>query len=199
MCVAAFAAGAVAQYPGRIAKTDDKKKPVLRSVAVLEWIGSPGKPSASRLVPVAVYDGQQLNDGAIYLPQPYPLAVSGGIEYELQTAGKPIGLFDLLGVGREDGEWEGFGAWKPLTVPDAKKAENAFNSSSLKNGGFGDADDDTPVLKRKHPQGTDSDDGSGSNGSSKPAASSGSDSGSAGTDPDRPTLHRKTGDRKSVV
>jgi hypothetical protein len=196
-CAAAFAASALAQYPGRISKTDDKKKPVLRSVAVLEWTGSPGKPSASRLVPVAVYDGEQLNDGTIYLPQPYPLAVSNGIEYELQTAGKPIGLFDLLGVGKEDGEWEAFGAWKPLTAPEAKKAENAFNSSSLKNGGFGDADDDTPVLKRKHPKGTDTDDGSSSGGSgnsSKPAASSGSGSGSASADPDRPTLHRKTGD-----
>ena len=196
-CVAVFTVGALAQYPGRITKSDDKKKPVLRSVAVLEWIGSPGKPSASRLVPVAVYDGDQLNDGTIYLPEPYPLAVSGGIEYELQTAGKPIGLYDLRGVGREDGEWEGFGAWKPLTAPEAKKAENAFNSSSLKNGGFGDADDDQPVLKRKHPKGTDSDDGSSSgnsDGSSKPAASSGSGSGSANADPDRPTLHRKTGD-----
>jgi len=181
-----FAVGALAQYPGRITKTDDKK-PVLRSVAVLEWVGAPGKPSASRLVPVAVYDGQQLNDGTIYLPQPYPLAVSNGIEYELQTAGKPIGLFDLLGVGKEAGEWEGFGAWKPLTAPEAKKAEDAFNSSSLNNGGFGD-DDDKPVLKRKHPKEADSDDSS----SAKPAASSGS-AGSSSSDPDRPTLHRKTG------
>ena len=197
-CVAAFSAGALAQYPGRITKSDDKKKPVLRSVAVLEWIGSPGKPSASRLVPVAVYDGEQLNDGTIYLPQPYPLAVSGGIEYELQTAGKPIGLYDLRGVGKEDGEWEGFGAWKALTAPEAKKAENAFNSSSLKNGGFGDVDDDKPVLKRKHPAGADTDDSNsgGSGSSSKPAASSGAGtgSGSASADPDRPTLHRKAGD-----
>jgi hypothetical protein len=186
-----FAAGTQAQYTGRIAKTDDKK-PVLRSVAVLEWTGAPGKPSATRLVPVAVYDGEQLNDGTIYLPEPYPLAVSNGIEYELQMAGKPIGLFDLMGVGKEDGEWEGFGAWKPLTVPEAKKAENAFNSSSLNNGGFGD-DDDKPVLKRKHPKEADSDD---SSGSAKPAASSGSGGSASGSssDPDRPTLHRKTGD-----
>ena len=199
VCGAAFSAAALAQYPGRIAKSDDKKKPVLRSVAVLEWTGSAGKPSASRLVPVAVYDGEQLNDGTIYLPQPYPLAVSNGIEYELQTAGKPIGLFDLLGVGKEDGEWEGFGAWKPLTAPETKKAENAFNSSSLKNGGFSDFDDDKPVLKRKHPAGTDTDDSASSGGSgtsSKPTAStgSGSGSGSASADPDRPTLHRKGGD-----
>jgi len=186
-CFALIAIGALAQYPGRITKTDDKK-PVLRAVSVLEWVGAPGKPSASRLVPVAVYDGQQLNDGTIYLPEPYPLAVSNGIEYELQTAGKPIGLFDLMGVGKEDGEWEGFGAWKPLTTPEAKKAEDAFNSSSLKNGGFGDADD-KPVLKRKHPKEADTDDTSGT----KPAGS-GSGTGSAGSDPDRPTLHRKTSD-----
>ena len=196
-CVAAFSAGALAQYPGRITKSDDKKKPVLRSVAVLEWIGSPGKPSASRLVPVAVYDGEQLNDGTIYLTRPEPFALANGVEYELQTAGKPTGLFDVFGAGEMNGAWEGVGVWKPLTAPEAKKAENAFNSSSLKNGGFGDFDDDKPVLKRKHPAGTDTDDSASSGGSgssSKPTASTGSGSGSASVDPDRPTLHRKSGD-----
>jgi hypothetical protein len=189
--VVAFAVGALAQYPGRITKTDDKK-PVLRSVAVLEWTGAPGKPSASRLVPVTVYDGQQLNDGTIYMTRPQPFALSNGVEYELQTAGKPTGLFDVFGAGEMNGAWEGVGVWKPLTAPEAKKAQDAFNSSSLKNGGFGDADDDKPVLKRKHPKEAESDD-SGSGSSTKPAASQGSGSDTAAADPDRPTLHRKTG------
>jgi hypothetical protein len=141
-------------------------------------------------MPVSVYDGEQLNDGTIYLSEPWPIAVSNGIEYELQTAGKPIGIYDLLGVGKEGGIWEGFGAWKPLPPPEAKKAENAFNSSSLNNGGFGE-DDDKPVLKRKHPKGTDTDDGP-----AKPSSSSGSGSGSgsASSEPNGPTLHRKSGD-----
>jgi hypothetical protein len=178
---------ALAQYTGRIAKTDDKK-PVLRSVAVLEWVGAPNKPTASRLVPVAVFDGEQLNDGTIYMTRPEPLSLAGGVEYELQTAGKPTGLFDVRAAGEVNGVWEGFGAWRPLSAPDAKKAQNALNASSLNNGGFGD-DDDKPVLKRKHPKEVDSDD----SGGGKPAAS-GSGSSSSSADPDRPTLHRKTGD-----
>ena len=81
------ATGLPAQYPGRVTKTD-QSTPVLRSVAVLEWTGEEGKPTASRLVPVAVFDGAQLNDGTIYLNRPEPLALAGGTEYELQKAGK---------------------------------------------------------------------------------------------------------------
>jgi hypothetical protein len=191
----ALAAGALGQYPGKVAKTD-KTDPVLRSVAVLEWVGEPGKPSASRLVPVAVYDGEQLNDGTIYLSRPEPLAVAGGVEYELQTAGKPMGVFDVFGAGEENGSWRGFGAWKPLSAVEAEKAKNAFNQSSL-NAPVDVPEDEHPVLKRKHPKGTDTDDDSGK--------SSGTGAGSAGetsakktqgepVDPDRPTLKRKTSD-----
>ena len=86
---------APAQYPGRITKTD-KSTPILRSIAVLEWTGDAGKPSASRLVPVTVYDGDQLNDGTIYLTRPEPMALASGVEYELQKAGKPTGIFDVF-------------------------------------------------------------------------------------------------------
>src|SRR5271167_1994919 len=76
LCVmGVFAPGLSAQYVGRVAKTD-KDQPVLRSVAVLEWVGDAGKPSASRLVPVTVYDGEQLNDGTIYLSRPEPMALA---------------------------------------------------------------------------------------------------------------------------
>ena len=57
---------AYAQYPGQI-KKEDKNAPVLRSVAVLEYTGDPGQPKTSRLIPITVYDGQQLQDGGIYL------------------------------------------------------------------------------------------------------------------------------------
>jgi hypothetical protein len=185
-------AGAHAQYPGRITKTD-KNTPVLRSVAVLEWTGDAGKPSASRLVPVAVFDGEQLNDGTIYLTRPEPMALASGVEYELQAAGKPTGIFDVFGSGEENGAWEGFGVWKPLTAPQAAKAAAAFNTSSL-NGG-GDSDDDQPVLKRKHPKGTDSDDGGTASASGGAADSSvkPASGGSEPSDPDRPTLKRKSG------
>jgi len=193
--------GALAQYPGRVSKTD-KTTPVLRSVAVLEWTGEAGKPSASRLVPVAVYDGEQLNDGTIYLNRPEPLALSGGVEYELQKAGMPTGLFDVFGAGEIEGVWQGFGVWKPLTASETIKAKDAINSSSL----YGPVDapeDSHPVLKRKHSNGGDSDDSSPNSGSgSGTAGSSGSSDAGAKTpaatdDPDRPTLKRKTSDTGS--
>jgi hypothetical protein len=206
------AAASAAQYPGRVTKSDTSA-PTLRSVAVLEWVGEPGKPSASRLVPVTVYDGQQLNDGAIYLNRPEPLALAGGTEYELQADGKATRLFDVFGSGEIRGAWQGFGAVKALPSAEAEKAANAFNTSSLLNGG--DApEDDKPVLKRKHPKGMDTDDagsastsaGKGSSGSATASSDSptlkrkSDDSGSTGnstttsTDPDRPTLHRKSSD-----
>ena len=187
---AAFGTLALAQYPGRITKTD-KNTPILRSIAVLEWTGDAGKPSASRLVPVTVYDGEQLNDGTIYLTRPEPMALASGVEYELQKAGKPTGIFDVFAADEINGSWEGFGAWKPLTAPQAAKAAAAFNTSTLY--GSQDANDDKPVLKRKHPAETDSDSsqtasGGATDSTAKPASGS-----SEPSDPDRPALKRKSG------
>jgi hypothetical protein len=212
LIMSCIAATAFAQYPGKITKSD-KPAPVLRSVAVLEWTGDAGKPSASRLVPVTVFDGEQLNDGTIYLTRPEPLALANGVEYELQTAGKPIGVFDIAGAGEINGTWEGFGKWKPLTAPEAAKASEAFNTSTLygsKNDAGNDADNDQPVLHRKHPKDSDeSSSGSASNAGSADSSAK-SDSGTVSesktsgstsserSDPDRPTLHRKpAGDASS--
>ena len=179
---------AVAQYPGHVTKPD-KPAPVLRAVSVLEWTGEAGKPSASRLVPVTVYDGEQLNDGNIYLTEPEPMALANGVEYELQEQGKPVGYFDVFGAGEHDGSWRGFGTWKPLTAKAERVAKAAVNTSSLYAGGAG-ADDEHPVLKRKHPKDTDGDSG--------PAVKSAPADGQAGAgtnepvDPERPTLHRKS-------
>jgi hypothetical protein len=211
-----------AQYPGRVTKTD-QSTPVLRSVAVLEWTGEEGKPTASRLVPVAVFDGAQLNDGTIYLNRPEPLALAGGTEYELQKAGKASQLYDVFSAGEIHGTWLGFGAVKPLSKVDAEKAAGAFNTSSMLHG-VDVEEDDKPVLKRKHPKGTDTDDTSAKSGSApdssaaKPdqtssgeptlkrktddssttSASSGSTAGK-GSDPDQPTLKRKPGDDSSTA
>ena len=195
-----------AQYPGKVAK-GTKADPVLRSVAVLEWTGEAGKPAASRLVPVSVFDGEALNDGTIYLSRPEPLALSSGVEYELQTAGKPVGVYDVFGAGEADGAWRGFGRWKPLSAVEAEKAKNAFNTSSL-NAPVDLPEDDKPVLKRKHPKGTDTDEaGTGSDAKAgesagkkepddpdRPKLKKKSEDTTASDDPDRPTIRRKAGD-----
>jgi hypothetical protein len=191
LLAASVTVGATAQYPGRITKPD-KNTPVLRSVAVLEWTGDASKPSASRLVPVAVFDGEQLNDGTIYLTRPEPMALASGVEYELQTAGKPTGIFDVFAADEVNGTWEGFGAWKPLTAPQAAKAAAAFNTSTL----YGSKDigeDDKPVLKRKHPAEADSDAGQAASGDATDSTAKPASGGSESSDPDRPTLKRKSG------
>ncbi len=159
-----------AQYPGQITKKS-KDTPELRAVAVLEWTGDEGKPKTSRLVPITVYDGEALQDGNIYLARPQPLALDSEVEYILQQDGKPIGLYDIKNAGHEEGMWVGFGSWKPM--PSAKPAP----PKPIIDTGF-DANDDKPVLHRKHSADSGSASGSGSSGPSP--------------DPDRPTLHKKT-------
>jgi hypothetical protein len=170
-----------AQYPGQVAKSS-KEAPELRSIAVLEWTGEAGKPTASRLVPVALLDGariegEQLQDGGIYLARPVPLALAGEVEYELQQNGKPLGLFDIKHAGQEQGSWVGYGAWKPLPAfkPKPSKPEQIK---------IDDENSDRPVLHRKHHAED-----------NRAPDSGGSDSGPASSapaaDPDRPTLHKK--------
>ena len=166
------------QYPGQITKPD-KNAPTLRAVAVLEWTGDETHPKASRLIPVTVFDGQELEDGSVYMARPEPLALEGEVEYQLQQDGKPVGLFDIQNSGREQGSWVGFGKWKPLPRPRPVTAQVAKIDED-------DAQSDTPVLHRKH--------GAGDVGGS--GSDSGSGAGSAPPDPDRPTLH-KGGDASS--
>ncbi len=161
-----------AQYPGQITKPD-KDQPTLRAVGVLEWTGDPGKPKMSRLVPLTVFDGEQLQDGGVYLARPQPLAVAGGVEYILQKDGARIGLFDIEGSGQEQGSWVGFGAWKPMPSPKPNHAEMAQAKVD-------EEESDRPTLHRKANSG-------GSSG-----GDAGPDSGKSAPDPDRPTLHKKS-------
>lgn len=168
----ALALPAWAQYPGQV--KDTGKGPELRAIAVLEWTGEPGKPKASRIVPVTVFDGQQLQDGGLYLARPQPLAVTGETEYQLKENGRTIGLFDVTHAGQIMGTWAGFGEWKPLPKP---KTEMASMPQKIDDS---DDPDDRPVLHRKHEES-----------GTAPAAKKG-DSSAPSPDPDRPTLHKKS-------
>ena len=174
------------QYPGQVTKSG-KVTPELRSIAVLEWTGEAGKPKASRLVPVAVLDGGQLQDGGIYLARPEPLALTGEVEYELEQNGKPTGLFDIKNTGQEQGSWVGYGAWKPLPAARPKPSQQDLARTRIDD----DAQSDVPVLHRKHH----ADDAPGGEAGSGGSSGGGSQTGSTGpapaSDPDRPTLHKK--------
>jgi len=170
---------AFAQYPGQIKTDKDKEQPSLRAVAVLEWTGDLSKPKTSRLVPVTLFDGEQLQDAGVYLARPEPLAVAGGVEYILQKNGAKLGLFDIQRSGQEEGSWVGLGVWKPMPKPKAEpavveKIEDDENS-------------DRPVLHRKHAARHDGGGDSSGSGSSGPPP-----------DPDRPTLKKSPANEDST-
>jgi hypothetical protein len=163
-----------AQYPGQIS-TANKNAPDLRSVAVLEWTGDETHPKASRLVPICVYDGQQLQDGGIYLARPQPLALDPETEYKLKQNGKTVGFFDVAGAAQEQGLWVGHGQWKalPARPTPAQLAEVAKRKTAAWKD-EDDADSDKPILHRRQ--------GSGDSGNNQAQAPP--------PDPNRPTLHR---------
>ena len=177
---------AAGQYVGTVSKTDNSA-PELRSVAVLEWTGEAGKPKASRLVPISVLDGGQLQDGGVYLSRPEPMSLFPDVEYVLQQDGKPIGLFDIDSAGQQLGSWIGLGSWKPM--PAAKPKPTAAELAKTQ---FDDDEpgDGQPVLHRKHHADDAPAAGSGS-GSGVGSGSGSSDSPAAPSDPDRPVLHKK--------
>ena len=154
-----------AQYPGQVTKTG-KETPELRSIAVLEWTGEAGQPRTGRIIPVAVLDGGQLQDGGIYLARPEPLALAGEVEYELLRNGKPVGLFDIKNAGQEQGAWVGYGSWKPMPLARPKPSRPELAKTRIDD----DTQSDQPVLHRKHH----ADD------PSTGSAGSGGDSGSSG-------------------
>ena len=173
---------ASAQYPGQITNAD-KNAPTLRAVAVFEWTGDEAKPKTSRLVPICIYDGQDLQDADIYLARPFPLALSSDVEYQLLRDGKPSGLFDIETAAREQGSWVGYGKHLPMPAPKPKPAQVAKIDE------YDDSQSDTPILHRKHHAG-DPSSGSGGDSSGGSSTSSAPDPNAPAPDPDRPTLHK---------
>lgn len=173
---------ACAQYPGHMESTK-KAAPSVRAVAVLEWTGDTGKPTASRIIPISVFDGEEYQPGGLYLAKPEPLALEPGTEYVLQDAGVARGLFDVNSAQDVAGYWFGYGSWKPMTAPPkkAKPKQGTHMPQVVTDQGNG-----RPHFKnRDSSAGQDTSGSSGSGGSSAPASSP-----PAG-DPDRPTLRRR--------
>jgi hypothetical protein len=152
-----------AQYSTPIG-TGAAKPKTLRATAVLEWTGSLQKPSASRLMPIAVWDGERYQPAGLYLARPDPLALETGTQYELERAGEPVGLFNVRAAAELNGEWIGVGRFQAEAAPPPPPKLKA--SKHL------------PVLSNGKPTGPDK-----SAGRESPSNADG-----------RPTLHRKTDD-----
>ena len=174
-----------AVWPGRAwGQTHKVMAPetVVRAVGVYEWTGDMKKPTASRLIPVTLFLDGKLEDAGVYLARPIPFALLTGNVYELQEAGLPKGLLDLVyarrlnpegnggDVAYDDG-WFGYGSVQPLPVKRkvALKAANTRQVAKIQ--GPADTavgDPDRPTMVRRHPE-----DGS--------SQGSGSGTGSGGT------------------
>ncbi len=180
-----FSPGVRAQYPGQVAKPD-ANAPDMRAVGVYEWTGDEAHPKAARLVPICIYDGQDLIDAGFYLAHPEPLALESDVEYQLQRDGKAVGLFDIDTSAREQGGWVGYGKWRPLAKTTSAPAQVAKVDED------DDAQSDVPILHRKH-HADDSAGGTDSGSGSSSGSDSGSGAGGPAPDPDRPTLHKGGG------
>lgn len=177
-----IAAGSIpldAQYVGRVDTTQDNNTPTLRATAVLEYTGDLAHPTASRLVPIAVWDGERYQPGGLYLAQPVPLTVEAGTQYVLQVAGIPKEFFDVNAASDVNGSWIAIGTFeKPTPVKVAKLRPSRIPPHVVS------ADDDKPHFAHV-PAGD----------TSTPSTSTGpktAQSDTSDVDPDRPTLHHRT-------
>jgi hypothetical protein len=178
-----LALGAVtarAQYSTPVG-TGAAKPKTLRATAVLEWTGALEKPSASRLLPVAVWDGEHYQPAGLYMARPDPLALETGTQYELERSGEPVGLFNVRGAAELHGEWIGMGRFQAEAPPPpppklkvSKKLPTLSNGKPDSAGSPGAAaGDDRPTLHRK------TDDSPSGSGPASSSGSAGGDSGSA--------------------
>jgi hypothetical protein len=175
-----------AQYPGHVGNTK-KAASTVRAIAVLEWTGDTGKPKASRIIPISVFDGEQYQPGGLYLARPEPLALEPGTEYVLQNSGIAKGLFDVNTAQDVDGYWFGYGAWRPIAAaPRKAKPKQGRNIPQV----VGDAGNGHPHLNRK--DGSGSQDSSTSSGSTPSSPNTQTSNNAPAGDPDRPTLRRRS-------
>jgi hypothetical protein len=179
---------ASAQYPGRVDPNKSAPEPVLRSTAVLEYTGDYTKPIASRLIPVAVWDGERYQPGGLYMAQPMPLAVESGTQYELFDAGASRGLFDVKAAANVSGSWIAIGNYQKPVPPKVAKLRASKNLPQMMHDGV--PDDGKPHFAHR-PADSPTSSGSSTSGST-PSGNTTSGSAAPATDSDKPTLHRRT-------
>jgi hypothetical protein len=194
---------ACAQYPGRVSTDQPANTTHLRATAVLEYTGDLTDIKASRLVPIAIWDGVQYQPGGLYLAQPAPLAVLAGTQYELESDGKSQGFFNVKDAEDLAGLWIGVGSFQAPAAPRPKAAaKDSGHAYFVK-----DADPDKPHFAHRPSDDTSQNNGSGTPSSGQdngptlhPRPSDGSADSNSGSstqaaqtevDPDRPTFHNR--------
>ena len=128
-----------AQYPGRVDPNKGTAAvPVLRATAVLEYTGDLTRPTAARLIPVAVWDGERYQPGGLYMAQPMPMAVESGTQYELVDAGSSKGLFDVKAAANVSGLWIAIGSYQKPAPPKVSRLKPSKNPPKIEGDVKGD-------------------------------------------------------------
>ena len=141
---------------------------------VLEWTGDEQHPKTSRLVPICIYDGQELRMRASTSPSPIRWLSKARSSTSFLQDGKPVGFFDIESAGASRAPGSATASGKPLPKPKPAPVQAGQDRRRR-------------CPKRRRPSCTASilqwdcrlGSGSGGSGSNAPPP-----------DPDRPTLHK---------
>lgn len=169
-------------------RAQSKKPSGPRGIAVVTWNGpnSTPPPQASILTPIAIYTDGRFYDANLYEAQPQPMALDGGVIYDVLKNGDPIGTFTVGGLREKDDIWYGTGLFEPkgamtvqMTKSGAKTTRSGQTASPSSSSGNAD---DRPKLRRGTPP--------------PPAPKEQTDAvlNTIDRDPERPKLHRQTAD-----
>ncbi|HUY82230.1 MAG TPA: hypothetical protein VMU92_10955 [Acidobacteriaceae bacterium] len=167
-----------AQYIGRV-KTNQNDQPTLRAIAVLEYTGPLDHPNASRLIPIAVWDGDNYQPGGQYLAQPIPLTVQTGTQYILEHAGTPKGFFDVKAASNANGSWIAIGNYQKPAAQHYAKLHPSRMAPIMFGGGNG-----KPHFAHVP---------AGDTGQGAPKSTTTAQNNTPSTNSEEPTLHRRTG------
>ena len=177
-----------------------KPESVVRAVGVYEWTGDIAKPKASRLIPVSLYIEGHIEDAGVYVARPVPFALLTGNVYELQDAGIAKGTLELsyarhmqatdraTGDQAFDDGWFGYGTFHAPVV--AKKTSTPLRATKTTSAITSSASDSSKPHLTDKSGGTATSSGSGDK-------TAGSGSSASTTDPDRPTMKRRSSDADS--
>jgi hypothetical protein len=179
--LAALTAAPTGAQTHKVTRTGD----IVRATGVYEWTGDMAKPAASRLIPVSLFIDGKLQDAAVYLASPVPMALLTGNVYQLQKSGVAVGDLDLAfarhlvapesATTTYDDGWFGYGKFVPPAPPKTPTLKPSTTIAKIN--GLDDQDSDRPHFSSH----------SATPGSDGTAPAS---NGTPAVDPDRPTMHR---------
>ncbi len=97
------------------ASAQRRKPHKLRATAVVEVTTDRSGVSKAEIIPVTILDQGRFNDASIYKAAPEPMALDGGVVYEVQKSGVPIGYVTVT-KATKSGMWTALGKWQTAST-----------------------------------------------------------------------------------